>query len=506
MSLAKMETQKRQNEVWARREPAKLKFPPCTVCGRQAIGTHYGAITCGACKVFFARVLGKNERYTCKKDGRCPVDGSHSGAHCKGCRLQKCIQAGMAKDKSTLGRYNHSKRTETILKAKGVLKDKGQHCSTQITLTNRTSVGINGQLGPTNVFVSKTNPHESEFDLPLDTELASVDVSPEALALYDTDLHLLDNILEPVPVVEDRTPPCSFDDELDLICTTLQTTLSMNETPLSYDDNVVKTLADRFKIFNQRSYGDGNIKDEDFLPLQQEAHAMRLRKFELFGEMKPIERDEFNEVYKKFGLEIDNRFKHWENIEKEFEVFANDLCQFTKEIPLFLRLSKRDQANVIKAGMNDIDPIVAFRGLNADLRVSVRNACIIHIDDMVDVWMSSACADASIDCFKKTQQISPSPIECALLAVMCIVSTGRCKLENPALVEKIQEMTAERLKVEVTKTHGSSSSRRFGKLLDLFIALRSCTDLYYDEYKAVCRDEIVAEKNKYALKSLPEDE
>jgi len=316
----------------------------------------------------------------------------------------------------------------------------------------------------------------------------------------------LDNILKPVPVVEERTPPCSVDDELDIICTTLQTTLSINETPLSYDDNVVKNLVDIFKIFNHRSFGDGNIKDEDFLPLQQEAHAMRLRKFELFGEMKPIGRDEFNEVYKKFGLEIDDRFKHWENLEKEFEIGANDLCQFTKEIPLFLHLSKRDQANLIKAAVNDIDPLVAYRGFNADLRVSVRNACIVHLDDMVDVWMSSACVDASIDCFKKTQRINPSPIECALLAVMCIVSTGRCKLENPALVEKIQEMTAERLKVEVTKTHGSSSSRRFGKLFDLVIALRSCMDLYYDEYKTICRDEIVAEKNKYLLKLLPEDE
>jgi len=490
-----------ENQVWARREPAKLKFPPCTVCGRQAIGTHYGAITCGACKVFFARFLRKNEIFTCKKDGKCPINDSPRG-NCKGCRLTKCISVGMARENSSLGRYNQSKRAETIMKEKGILTDsvqKGVDNNNECDL----KTGINeSAVRAVPTTVSETSQKYS-LDVPISFEFDGLDQSPHLLLQYDATLDMLETALSEDSPIEENAQ--HSDEDLDIICTTLRSSLSVSGTPRSYNDNVIVNLVESFHGVCLGKKGDASVKDEDFPKLQQEAYDLHLRKLELFGEMKPIGRDEFNEVYKQCGLEIDDRFKFWENVDCDFASFANEVCRFAREIPLFLSLSKRDQTNLIKAGFNDLGPLISYRGFNAELRVCVSNSFIMHIDDIVGVWMSSACAEAMMDCFKKTQQISPSPIECALLAVMCIVSTGRCKLENPALVEKIQEMTAERLKVEVTKTHGSYSSRRFGKLFDVLLAIRRCAELYSGDFKEMCTDEVVWEKSKYALKSLPED-
>lgn len=99
-----------------------LKFPPCSVCGGLASGLHYGVNSCEACKGFFRRFIIRNEEYKCSKDGNCKVVNKNR-ENCSGCRLKKCLELGMSKENSKLGRYSLSRRTETI-KQVNVLEGK----------------------------------------------------------------------------------------------------------------------------------------------------------------------------------------------------------------------------------------------------------------------------------------------------------------------------------------------------------------------------------------------
>ncbi|XP_045173529.2 vitamin D3 receptor-like [Mercenaria mercenaria] len=99
-----------------------LKFPPCAVCGGKASGLHYGVNSCEACKGFFRRFIIRNEEYKCAKDGNCKVVNKNR-ENCSGCRLKKCLELGMSKENSKLGRYSLSRRTETIKKV-NVLEGK----------------------------------------------------------------------------------------------------------------------------------------------------------------------------------------------------------------------------------------------------------------------------------------------------------------------------------------------------------------------------------------------
>lgn len=116
-----------------------LAFPPCAICSGTATGSHYGEITCEACKGFFRRYLQKKEEYKCTKGGNCEIINRNRG-NCAGCRLKKCLALHMSKDKSKYGRYTLTHRTETIKKMN---KFNGMEVTESATGGNEKDLEIN---------------------------------------------------------------------------------------------------------------------------------------------------------------------------------------------------------------------------------------------------------------------------------------------------------------------------------------------------------------------------
>uniref|UniRef100_A0A4W2BZ35 Nuclear receptor domain-containing protein n=1 Tax=Bos indicus x Bos taurus TaxID=30522 RepID=A0A4W2BZ35_BOBOX len=76
--------------------PIDYYFPPqktCLICGDEASGCHYGALTCGSCKVFKRAAEGK-QKYLCASRNDCTID-KFRRKNCPSCRLRKCYEAGM---------------------------------------------------------------------------------------------------------------------------------------------------------------------------------------------------------------------------------------------------------------------------------------------------------------------------------------------------------------------------------------------------------------------------
>ncbi|ULT87914.1 hypothetical protein L3Y34_007236 [Caenorhabditis briggsae] len=68
----------------------------CQICGADAHGLHFGAISCRACSAFFRRaLLSKKLRKTCKNENLCTDFSGLKTPACKICRMRKCIKMGM---------------------------------------------------------------------------------------------------------------------------------------------------------------------------------------------------------------------------------------------------------------------------------------------------------------------------------------------------------------------------------------------------------------------------
>ncbi|XP_061090341.1 androgen receptor-like isoform X2 [Conger conger] len=77
--------------------PVEFFFPPqrtCLICGDEASGCHYGALTCGSCKVFFKRAAEGKQKYLCASINDCTIDKLRR-KNCPSCRLKRCFAAGM---------------------------------------------------------------------------------------------------------------------------------------------------------------------------------------------------------------------------------------------------------------------------------------------------------------------------------------------------------------------------------------------------------------------------
>ncbi|KAJ8247138.1 hypothetical protein GJAV_G00259200 [Gymnothorax javanicus] len=77
--------------------PVEFFFPSqrtCLICGDEASGCHYGALTCGSCKVFFKRAAEGKQKYLCASVNDCTIDKLRR-KNCPSCRLKRCFAAGM---------------------------------------------------------------------------------------------------------------------------------------------------------------------------------------------------------------------------------------------------------------------------------------------------------------------------------------------------------------------------------------------------------------------------
>ncbi|KAG1937530.1 androgen receptor [Pimephales promelas] len=77
--------------------PMEFFLPPqrtCLICSDEASGCHYGALTCGSCKVFFKRAAEGKQKYLCASRNDCTIDKLRR-KNCPSCRLRRCFEAGM---------------------------------------------------------------------------------------------------------------------------------------------------------------------------------------------------------------------------------------------------------------------------------------------------------------------------------------------------------------------------------------------------------------------------
>lgn len=406
----------------------RLKFPPCVICTGKASGSHYGAITCEACKGFFRRYLQKKIEYKCIRGGRCEIKSSDKGRiNCSGCRLEKCLEFGMSKEKSKLGRYTLTKRTEAILDLKKVEGKKGSD-----------SVVIEEEIPP----------DVQEFDIG------------------------------------------SFNPEKEMLKACVVRNVENLNRSKGFNMMLVSELVEAFDAF--QPFGPNiktQEKIEEQHKLHSERYK---QKKELFGPMKCVPRAEFNKLYEEFGIDLDSRMADMkievESADDDLECYYN----FAKHIPGFYLLPLEDQINLLKFAMNDFFLVVTLDAYSEEYQTFIyKNGNGYHFEELADREYSRKCCTLMTDTFIRWKGLALSKEERALVAALALVATDRCKLKNHTAVEKIQISLSHLLQEQLQKCYQASACKRFTKIIDILVFTRDLTEAMMKETNLLCKDELI---------------
>ncbi|CAF1247842.1 unnamed protein product [Rotaria magnacalcarata] len=88
----------------------------CAICGAPALGYNFDVISCESCKSFFRRNALRNPPPECARQGLCQIT-FESRRRCSSCRLFKCLNSGMSRDRLVLAEKKankHRKKDETF--------------------------------------------------------------------------------------------------------------------------------------------------------------------------------------------------------------------------------------------------------------------------------------------------------------------------------------------------------------------------------------------------------
>ncbi|CAF1013433.1 unnamed protein product [Adineta ricciae] len=82
----------------------------CSICGARSSGINFDVMTCSSCKAFFRRNGVKPlHQFVCRASGNCIID-ERSRRQCTACRLRKCFEMGMVKERIRTEEQNQRHR------------------------------------------------------------------------------------------------------------------------------------------------------------------------------------------------------------------------------------------------------------------------------------------------------------------------------------------------------------------------------------------------------------
>ncbi|KAL3857129.1 hypothetical protein ACJMK2_011824 [Sinanodonta woodiana] len=435
-----------------------LKLPPCRVCGGKASGFHFGVSSCEACKEFFRRYLqNKKDIYNCTKNGLCPITNKSRG-NCSGCRLQKCLEVGMSKDASKLGRYTLTKRTKIILEVN--------------------KMDVSG-IDPKKVYVKN-----SEMSLPQSEQLMQQSVSlNQACSL---------NHLNSADDSADENSKTYDPNQLSLAECSIDKSMK-NDINFSLKQDLLQTLVeamDDISPFGGEKLSLAAIQEK----IKQHYELYKLKQ-KLFGNFRNIPPEEYYSVLKNHGLDLDGRWQCLQDCKQSLPSIITKYVHFAKLIPGFADLPVEDQSLLLKIGRLDFFTILSHEGYMEEYEtflLSTGTGC--HMEEAADKFFSREYMVSYARIVVKWQKMKLCKEEMAILLGVSLFFTDRCALKERKQVENIQVQLLCMLQDLLKEKYKENGLQRLSKMIDMFVLSRDCAELFFKEYNGLCKNTMVVEE------------
>ncbi|KAH3886587.1 probable nuclear hormone receptor HR3 [Dreissena polymorpha] len=414
----------------------KLSFPPCKVCLGKGTGLHYGVNSCESCKSFFRRCLTRKEEYKCSKGKNCPVTSQVRG-NCSGCRYLRCLEVGMSREAACLGRYTLSRRTKTIMEA------KGEEGAPDIDVSKKASNRIRKDG------LSASSPYSC-----IDTIKVAADGS-EA----DTCSPIQDQLLTETKYMPLKTSA--------IIEVTIEEGKQASwkyikdDHPQMYIDLVEQLVSAMKEI---RPFGS-IVTEEEIKAKLQEDYESYMTKAEVFGKMKPVPQDEYVTLLETTGIDIDGRQEFLRQSAMSCQPVLHSYIAFANVVPGFSSLSLEDQCSLLKTSHFEVFLFLTYKGYDSDLQmILTETGKAYHIDQAADIFYSRNLINSIFDVCKKIQALCLSKEETALLLAIAVTFGDRCNLEDSISVEEIQMQVVSIFRWYLSVSRPHNASKFFTKL------------------------------------------
>ncbi|XP_040162587.1 probable nuclear hormone receptor HR3 isoform X6 [Anopheles arabiensis] len=278
---------------------AQIEIIPCKVCGDKSSGVHYGVITCEGCKGFFRRSQSSVVNYQCPRNKQCVVDRVNRN-RCQYCRLQKCLKLGMSRDAVKFGRMSKKQREK--------VEDEVRFHRAQMRAQN--DAAPDSSVFDTQTPSSSDQLHHGYNGYTYSNEVGysspygySTSVTPQQTMGYDISADYVDS----TTTYEPRS-------------TMIDSDFISGHTEGDINDVLIKTLA--------------------------EAHANTNHKLEIVHEMFRKPQDVSRLLYYKNMTQEEL----WLDCAEKLTAMIQQIIEFAKLIPGFMRLSQDDQILLLKTG------------------------------------------------------------------------------------------------------------------------------------------------------------
>ncbi|XP_059610129.1 probable nuclear hormone receptor HR3 isoform X2 [Phlebotomus argentipes] len=362
---------------------AQIEIIPCKVCGDKSSGVHYGVITCEGCKGFFRRSQSSVVNYQCPRNKQCVVDRVNRN-RCQYCRLQKCLKLGMSRDAVKFGRMSKKQREKVEDEVRfhraqmRAQSDAAPDSSVFDTQTPSSSDQLHhgytylnevGYTSPYGYSSSVTPQQTMGYDISADYVDSTTTYEPRS-TMIDPDF-IGGHTSSSGPQQSSSSPPtptavAQAGATADNQTTTgngtnnSSTIVTIKQESLQSVDNLVGNFVDSTTFLHSpnsqmvnpnlvqvqgASAAEGDI-NEVLIKTLAEAHANTNLKLEVVHDMfrKPQDMSRIL-YYKNLGQE-----DLWLDCAEKLTAMIQNIIEFAKLIPGFMRLSQDDQILLLKTG------------------------------------------------------------------------------------------------------------------------------------------------------------
>ncbi|XP_055900686.1 vitamin D3 receptor-like isoform X1 [Biomphalaria glabrata] len=178
-----------------------------------------------------------------------------------------------------------------------------------------------------------------------------------------------------------------------------------------------------------------------------------LLKQETFGQLGTLPVEQYEEILRSTGMDIDNRkivsVAHCAQVER----WIKNWVKFVKKIPGFMDLDIDDQLALLINSRTEFWLLGAYRGYNSLLDSTLMPNGICYHKEELKMLYTEEYVDLIFHLSAVLQKTHLLPDEMVLLKAVCLTASDRITLHNPSAVERIQDLMVACLQHLIRKNH-----------------------------------------------------
>jgi len=424
---------------------AQIEIIPCKVCGDKSSGVHYGVITCEGCKGFFRRSQSSVVNYQCPRQKNCVVDRVNRN-RCQYCRLQKCLALGMSRDAVKFGRMSKKQREkvedEVRYHRERLVRPQGQPPAPPLATTPTPSTAHHqtpqtADPSPDSSVYDQQSQQPSSSNQPLPYINGGYNSYNGSITTYDgsNGYAYTPNVMTFDVRSDVFVDSTTFDQQQTVQPDSVPDTNGLLTPALSPNTNSIFHLE-----LLTKSVAEGHAKT-CLLTTEQIVDLMR-KPQDVVTQSYHFK----NMSHEELWLECAERLTH----------IIQNIIEFAKMVPGFMRLSQDDQIVLLKTGSFELSCLRMSRYYD------LNTGNVLFVDKLLsaDAFLSSGSDTTELklismafDFAKSTAELKLTEVELALFSAYALLSPDRPGLKGHHEITPLNAAILRALRNELNKTH-----------------------------------------------------